>query len=137
MHSICNSKYSVPKKLPIVVHNGSSYDYHFIINELAEEFQKQFTCLGDNTEEYITLTVPKEKEATTIDKNKKEITKNILQERNYNLLIAQDLWQAHYQILSIIFLKEFIELNLNLDMMIKNLKHVELNKSIATVFLNT
>ena len=29
----------------------------------------------------------------------------------YNLMVAQDLWQAHYQILSIIFLKEFIELN--------------------------
>ena len=40
----------------------------------------------------------------------------------YNLLIAQDLWQAHYQILSIIFLKQFIELNTNLDKMIKNVK---------------
>ena len=77
MHSIRNSKYNVTKKLPIVVLNGSNYDYHFIINELAEEFQKQFTCLGDNTEEYITLTVPIEKEVTRIDKNEKEITKNI------------------------------------------------------------
>ena len=34
-----------------------------------------------------------------------------------------DLWQAHYQILSIIFLKEFIELNANTDKMIKNVKH--------------
>ena len=39
----------------------------------------------------------------------------------YNLLIAQDLWQAHYQILSIIFLKEFMELNANMDMVIKKL----------------
>ena len=31
--------------------------------------------------------------------------------RYYILLIAQDLWQIHYQILSKIFLKEFIELN--------------------------
>ena len=37
-HSICNFKYSVPKKIPIVFHNGSNYDYHFIIKELAEEF---------------------------------------------------------------------------------------------------
>ena len=37
----------------------------------------------------------------------------------HNLLIAQDLWQAHYRILSLIFLKEFIELNVNTDMMIK------------------
>ena len=54
----------------------------------------------------------------------------------YNLLIVQDLWQAHYQILSIIFLKEFIELKVNLDMTIKNVKHIELNISTATVFLN-
>ena len=39
----------------------------------------------------------------------------------YNLLIAQHLWQAHYQILSILFLKKFIELNVNADM-IKNVK---------------
>ena len=28
-------------------------------------------------------------------------------------MIAQDLWRAHYQILSIYFLKEFTELNVN------------------------
>ena len=56
---------------------------------------------------------------------------------NRNLLIAQDLWQANYQILSVIFLKKFIKLNVNTDMMIKIVKHVELNTSIATVFLNT
>ena len=50
-----------------------------------------------------------------------------------NLLIAQDLWQVHYQILSIIFLKEFIELNVNLDKMIKNVKHLELIKVIKVL----
>ena len=34
-------------------------------------------------------------------------------------LTAQGLWQPHYHILSIIFLKESIELNVNLDMIIK------------------
>ena len=38
--------------------------------------------------------------------------------------------QAHYQILLIIFLKEFIELDMNTDMMIKNVELVELNVSI-------
>ena len=50
-----------------------------------------------------------------------------------DLLIAQDLWQNHYQILSIIFLKEFIELNVNADTIIKAV----LNISIATVILNS
>ena len=76
-----------------------------MINELAEEFKKHFTCLEENTEKYITFTVPIEKEVTKIDKNGK-VRKIYL--THYSLLIAQDLWQAHYQILSIIFLKEFV-----------------------------
>ena len=55
----------------------------------------------------------------------------------YNLLIAQDLWQAHYQILSLIFLKELVKLDVNTDTMIKNVKPAESNINIATVFLNT
>ena len=50
VHSICHFTYSVPKKI------GSNYDYHFIIKELAEEFKKQFTFLGENTEKCITFT---------------------------------------------------------------------------------
>ena len=68
-HSICNSKYSVPKRIPIVFHNGSNYNDHFIIKELAEEFKKQLTCLGENTEKFITFTVAIEKEVTRNDKN--------------------------------------------------------------------
>ena len=30
-HNICNLRYKVPKEIPIVFHNGSTYDYHFII----------------------------------------------------------------------------------------------------------
>ena len=79
--------------------------------------------------------VPIENEVTRIDKNEEEITKIYL--KYYNLLIVQDLWQAHYQILSTTLLKKFAELDVNTDMMIKYLKVVELNISIATVFLDT
>ena len=75
VHSICNLIYSAPEKLPIAFHNGSNYDYHFFIKELAEEFE--FTCLGENTEKCITLTVLIEKEVTRFDKNGEEIPKNI------------------------------------------------------------
>ena len=30
-HSICNLRYKTRKKISIVFHNGSTYDYHFII----------------------------------------------------------------------------------------------------------
>ena len=36
-HSICNLKNSAPKKIPIVFHNESNYDYLFLIKELAED----------------------------------------------------------------------------------------------------
>ena len=47
------------------------------MKELAEEFKKQFTCLGENTERYITFTVPRIRDITRIDKKWEEITKSI------------------------------------------------------------
>ena len=38
-HSICNLRYKIPHEIPVKFHNGSSYDYYFIIKELAEEFK--------------------------------------------------------------------------------------------------
>ena len=68
-HNICNLKYSAPKKIPVAFHNGSNYNYLFITKELAENFEKQFISLGENTEKYfIPFTVPIEKEVRRIDK---------------------------------------------------------------------
>ena len=61
-HNICNLRYRIPKEIPIVFHNGSTYDYHFIIKELVKEFDGHFECLGENTEKYITFSVPLKKE---------------------------------------------------------------------------
>ena len=49
VHSIGNLKYSVPKEISIVFHNGSNYDYHIVIKELAEKFKKHLTCLRETT----------------------------------------------------------------------------------------
>ena len=51
-------RYKIPKEIPVVFHNGSTYDYHFIIKELVKEFDDNFECLGENTEKYITFSVP-------------------------------------------------------------------------------
>ena len=61
-NSICNLRYKTPKEIPVVFHNGSTYDYHFIIKQLAKKFDGQFECLGENTEKYITFSVPIKKE---------------------------------------------------------------------------
>ena len=61
-HSVCNLRYKVPKEIPIVFHNCSTYDYHFIIKKIAKEFEDEFECLGKNTEKFITFSVPLKKE---------------------------------------------------------------------------
>ena len=61
-HSECNLRYKVPKEISKVLHDGSTYDYHFIIKALAEEFEGEFECLGESTEKYITFSVPLKKE---------------------------------------------------------------------------
>ena len=53
VHDICNLRYKILKENPVVFHNGSTYDYHFIIKELTEEFGGEFECLGENKEKYL------------------------------------------------------------------------------------
>ena len=57
-HDICNLRYKIPKEILVVFHNGSTYDYHFILKDLVEKFEGQFNCLGENTKKYITFSVP-------------------------------------------------------------------------------
>ena len=65
-HSICNLNYKVPQEIPVRIHNGSKYDYHFLIKELAEEFKGEFECLRENTEKYIIFSIPIKKNMITI-----------------------------------------------------------------------
>ena len=88
---MCSSKYKVPKKFPITFHNRSNYDYHFTIKKLAEEFKKQFTSLGEKTEKYITFTASIKKELLEFVKIERKLQK--IYYADYNLLIAQNLWQ--------------------------------------------
>ena len=73
-HNICNLRYKVLKEIPVVFHNGSTYNYHFIIKELVKEFEGNFDCLGENTEKYITFSVPLKKK---IENKNLEITYKI------------------------------------------------------------
>lgn len=56
---------------------------------------------------------------------------------NYNFLMAQDLWEAYYQVLLIILMNKFIKSTVNIDMVIKNVKHLELNTKNVSAELNT
>ena len=71
-HSICNLKYKVPKEIPIIIHN-TSYDTHFMPNQLAIESKGELDCIGNNMEKYITLSVPIKKEVINNNGDKKTI----------------------------------------------------------------
>ena len=81
------------------------------MKRLVEGFEEQFSCLGENNEKYITFLV--------------FLTR---------ILIVQDLWQT--QILSAVLLEEFIKLNVNMCMITKNVKRVELNTKIVNAIWN-
>ena len=54
-HSILNWKYKTAKEIPVVFHNVSTYDYHFIVKQIAKE-------LGANTEKYVIFSTTIKKE---------------------------------------------------------------------------
>ena len=60
-HDICNLKYKTPKEIPVVFHNGSTYNFHFIIKEVVKELEGQFECLGQNTKKHITFSLAMKK----------------------------------------------------------------------------
>ena len=66
-HSICNLTFDEPNQIPLIFHNGLNYDYHFIIKELANEFERQFDCLRKNKRKYKSFWILTEKEVTNID----------------------------------------------------------------------
>ena len=49
-YNISNLRYKIPKIIPVVFYNRSTYDYHFIIKQLAIEFKGKIECLGENTD---------------------------------------------------------------------------------------
>ena len=68
-------KYSIPKEIPVVFHNGSNYDYHFIIKVLTKGFDRVFNCLWEKIEKYNTFSIALGKKVKRIGKNGEEVTK--------------------------------------------------------------
>ena len=73
----CNMSYKITKYIPAIFHNGSTYDYHLIIKELGKEFDGEFECLVENTENYITFSISINKKITKKDKDGNDKIVNI------------------------------------------------------------
>ena len=62
----------MPNEIPVVFQNGSNYDYHFIMKEVANEFEGKFECIGETTKNYKTFSVLIEKEIRKVNKDGNE-----------------------------------------------------------------
>ena len=62
----------MPNEIPVVFHNGSNHEYHFITRELADEFEGKCKCPGENTRKYKNFSILIEKEVEKIDKDGNE-----------------------------------------------------------------
>ena len=121
------------KEIYVVFDNRSNYDYCFNIKELVKKFEGEFNCSRENTEKQKTFLVSITKEVKRIGKTR-EFAKTI----SYKLQFIDStrfmaiLLSNFYDNLT----EGFIILNINMDMIIKNGKCVELNAKIVSVFWN-
>ena len=102
-----------------VFHRGSDYDYHFIIRELANEFEGQFECIGENKVKCKTFSDPMKKEILKTDKDGNEIVDTI----SYKIKFIDS---ARFMASSLSNLidnlrKEFIKLNVKVEIVFLNI----------------
>ena len=98
--ALCNLKYSSPKEILVVFHNGSNFDYNVITKELGKEFEEDIHGLRENNKNHKDFSYPIPRELVKMDR---KLQKTYL--TNYDLLKVQDLCLAHYQTLLLISLK--------------------------------
>ena len=49
-HSICNLRYKSQKYIPVMIHNGSNYDFKLLVRYIAEHFRKDIYLIPENIE---------------------------------------------------------------------------------------
>ena len=57
-HALCCLKYTRQRDIPVVIHNGSNYDFHLIMKELANEFREDIHCIPCDKEKYKSFSIP-------------------------------------------------------------------------------
>ena len=111
----------MPNEIPVVFHNRTNYNYHFIMRESLKVSLNILEKIQESTK-LVSRKVPTEKYIKNLIKMVMRVLQMFL--TKWNLLIVQDLWQVHYQILLIIMQKEFVKLNVKTAIVFLNMKNL-------------
>ena len=127
--------FSKSEEILVVFHDGLNHDYHFIIKQVAKEFEVEFNSLGDNTKKYKTFSVPVTKKVKRVDENGRETIKTI----SFRLQFIDSARLKGSSLSNVVNNRAegIRKTKIYMDMIIANVKRVDLNTKIVSAFLNT
>ena len=127
--------FSKSEEILVVFHDRLNHDYHFIIKQVAKEFEVEFNSLGDNTKKYKTFSVPVTKKVKRVDENGRETIKTI----SFRLQFIDSARLKGSSLSNVVNNRAegIRKTKIYMDMIIANVKRVDLNTKIVSAFLNT
>ena len=90
LHNECNLKFRVPNKIPIIFHNLTGYDEHFIIKGLKDNVMKNISIIPQSSEKYKAFLIDNMKfldSCQFLSESLEQLTKN-LSNSDYNFPIV-------------------------------------------------
>ena len=126
--------FSKSEEILVVFHDGLNHDYHFIIKQVAKEFEVEFNSLGDNTKKYKTFSVPVTKKVKRVDENGRETIKTI----SFRLQFIDSARLKGSSLSNVVNNRAegIRKTKIYMDMIIANVKRVDLNTKIVSAVLN-
>ena len=127
--------FSKSEEILVVFHDGLNHIYHFIIKQVAKEFEVEFNSLGDNTKKYKSFSVPVTKKVKRVDENGRETINTI----SFGLQFI-DSARLKGSSLSIVvnnLAAGIRKTKIYMDMIVANLKRVCKYTKIVSAVLNT
>ena len=98
LHNECNLKFRIPMKIPVIFHNLTSYDEHFIIKNLkSDDIMRKISVIPQSYEKYKSIMIDNVKfldSCQFLSGSLDQLTKNLLNS-NYDFPIVRQVFQKY------------------------------------------